>query len=45
MIAGLVYSIIPPFIIGRLQEKAAVQVHEKTVHVDAQVSKADWMTG
>ncbi len=45
MIAGLVYSIIPPFIIGRLQEKAAVRVHEKTVHVDAQVSKADWMTG
>lgn len=45
MIAGLVYSVIPPFIIGRLQEKAAVKVHEKTVHVDAQVSKADWMTG
>jgi len=45
MIAGLVYSVIPPFIIGRLQEKAAMTVHEKTVHVDAQVSKADWMTG
>lgn len=45
MIAGLVYSVIPPFIIGRLQEKAAARVHEKTVHVDAQVSKADWMTG
>jgi len=45
MILGLLYSVVPPFIIGRLQEKVAVTVHEKTVHVDAQVSKADWMTG
>lgn len=45
MVAGLVYSIIPPFIIGRIQLKWSENVHEKTVHVDAKMSKADWMTG
>jgi cation diffusion facilitator family transporter len=45
MIAALIYSVIPPFILGRLQERAAEKVHDKTVHVDAKVSKADWMTG
>lgn len=45
MIAALVYSVIPPIIIGRLQVKAATRVHEKTVFVDGKMSKADWMTG
>ena len=45
MIAALIYSVIPPLILGRLQERAAEKVHDKTVHVDGKVSKADWMTG
>lgn len=45
MVAALIYSVIPPFIIGRLQQPAATKVHEKTVFVDAKMSKADWMTG
>lgn len=45
MVAALLYSIIPPFIIGRLQQPAATKVHEKTVFADAKMSKADWMTG
>ncbi len=45
MVAGLTYSVIPPVIIGRLQEKWSATVHEKTVHVDGKMSKADWMTG
>ncbi|MFI8751893.1 cation transporter [Vreelandella lionensis] len=45
MIAALIYSVIPPMIIGHLQTKAAIQVHEKTVYVDGKMSKADWMTG
>ncbi|MBL3556477.1 MULTISPECIES: cation diffusion facilitator family transporter [Marinobacter] len=45
MVAGLTYSIIPPVIFGHLQEPAAKKVHEKTVFVDAKMSKADWMTG
>ncbi|WP_311063628.1 cation transporter [Halomonas sp. DWK9] len=45
MIAALIYSVIPPMVIGRLQTKAAIQIHEKTVYVDGKMSKADWMTG
>lgn len=45
MVAGLTYSVIPPVIIGRLQQPAAEKVHEKTVFADAKMSKADWMTG
>lgn len=45
MIGALVYSVIPPVIIGHLQMKAAKKVHEKTVFVDGKMSKADWMTG
>src|SRR5690606_4672471 len=45
MVAGLIYTIIPPFIIGHLQQPAAERIHEKTVYVDGKMSKADWMTG
>lgn len=45
MIAVLIYSVIPPMVIGRLQIKAAAKAHEKTVHADGKMSKADWMTG
>jgi|SRR5690554_1230520 len=45
MVAGLTYSVIPPMILGRIQQKWAEAVHEKTVLVDAKMSKADWMTG
>lgn len=45
MVAGLTYSVIPPFVIGRIQQKWSKTVHEKTIHVDAMMSKADWMTG
>lgn len=45
MIAALMYSVVPPFVIGRIQQKWAKNVHEKTIHVDAKTSKADWMTG
>lgn len=44
-IGALIYSVIPPVIIGHLQMKAAKKVHEKTVFVDGKMSKADWMTG
>lgn len=45
MIAALIYSIIPPLIIARLQLPVAKRAHEKTSYVDAQMGKADWMTG
>lgn len=44
MIAALVYSAIPPVILGRLKMKPAERLHEKTLYADASMNKADWMT-
>lgn len=45
MIAVLGYSILPPLILGHLKAKPAETLHEKTLHADAAMNKADWMTG
>lgn len=45
MLAALTYGMVPPFILGFYQQKAAVEVHEKTVFSDAKMSKANWLTG
>ena len=45
MIAALVYSIIPPVILGRLKEPVATRLQDKVLHTDALMQKADWMTG
>lgn len=44
MIGALVYSAVPPVILGRLKKPIAVETHEKTLHADATMNKADWMT-
>lgn len=44
MIAALTYSMIPPFILGRMKLPIAEEVHEQTLHADADMNKADWMT-
>lgn len=44
MIAALTYSMIPPVILGRMKLPLAKEVHEKTLHADATMNKADWMT-
>ena len=45
MIAALVYSVIPPVILGRMKQPLAERLHDKVVHTDALMQKADWMTG
>lgn len=45
MIAALIYSVIPPMILGHRKLPLAKEVHEKTLHADAAMNKADWMTG
>lgn len=45
MIAALVYSVIPPMILGRLKQPLAVELHNKALHADARMNRADWMTG
>jgi cation diffusion facilitator family transporter len=44
MIAALVYSAIPPVILGRMKLPLARELNEKTLKADADMNKADWMT-
>ena len=45
MIAVLVYSVIPPIIIGRIKQPVARKLSDKVLYTDALMQKADWMTG
>lgn len=45
MITALVYSIIPPVILGRMKISLAKDLHDKVLYADASMNKADWMTG
>jgi cation diffusion facilitator family transporter len=45
MIAAVGYSVIPPFLLGRLKLAPAERLHDKTLAADADMNKADWMTG
>lgn len=45
MIAALIYSVVPPFILGRLKLPVAERLHDEVLHTDALMQKADWMTG
>ena len=44
MIAALVYSGIPPVILGRMKLGVASELHDKALHADADMNKADWLT-
>lgn len=44
MIAALFYSMVPPIILGRMKLPLARALHESTLHADATMNKADWMT-
>lgn len=44
MIAALVFSGIPPVILGRLKLPLAASLHDKALHADADMNKADWLT-
>jgi divalent metal cation (Fe/Co/Zn/Cd) transporter len=45
MIAALVYSVIPPVILGRKKRKLAPQIADQVLHTDAEMNAADWKTG
>lgn len=45
MIAASVIVVIPSMIIGRMNAKLAPVLHNKVLHADAAMNKADWMTG
>jgi cation diffusion facilitator family transporter len=45
MIAALIYSAIPPFILGRMKQPLAQDLHQKALQTDANMNKGDWLTG
>lgn len=45
MIAALLYSIVPPVILGHKKLPLAKKLHDKAIHTDADMNKADWLTG
>jgi cation diffusion facilitator family transporter len=45
MIMVLLWSTIPSMILGRLKLPVARTINDKVLHTDAQMQKADWMTG
>lgn len=45
MLAAMVYSIIPPFIIGRMELPLSTRLQDEVLHTDAKMNKANWMTG
>src|SRR5215217_2427436 len=45
MIAALVYSIIPPLILGRMKLPLAAELHDKALRTDANINKGDWLAG
>ena len=45
MIAVLLWSTIPSMILGRLKLPVAKLINDKVLHTDADMQKADWMTG
>lgn len=44
MIAALTYSAIPPVVLGRLKQPLSRELHAKTLHADAEMNRADWLT-
>jgi cobalt-zinc-cadmium efflux system protein len=45
MLGALVYSIIPPVILGRIKQPVARRLSDEVLDTDAMMQKADWMTG
>jgi cation diffusion facilitator family transporter len=45
MIAALLYSVVPPIVLGRMKLPLARELHEKALQTDANVNKGDWLSG
>jgi cation diffusion facilitator family transporter len=45
MIPALLWGVVPPVILGRMKLPLARDLHDKVLFADAEMNKADWMTG
>ncbi|GAB2993508.1 cation diffusion facilitator family transporter [Saccharothrix stipae] len=44
MIAVLLATMVPAILLGRAKAKLAAQLHDKVLHADAEMNRADWLT-
>lgn len=44
MLGALVYSGLPPVVLGVMKRRLARQLHDKVLYADAEMNRADWMT-
>lgn len=44
MLPALLWSAIPAAVLGRIKLPLAAQLHDKVLHADAKMNKADWLT-
>ena len=44
MAAALVYTGIPPVLLGRVKVRLAHELHDKALYADAEMNRADWLT-
>ena len=45
MLAALIYSVIPPMVLGHMKVPLAGELHDKALHVSAELNKGDWLSG
>lgn len=45
MMAALVYSVIPPLVLGRMKLPLGRELHMKALQTDADINKGDWLSG
>ena len=45
MVVVLIYSVIPPFVLGRMKKPLAEELYDKVLHVSATLDKGDWLAG
>lgn len=44
MVAALTYTLVPPVLLGRAKHRPAAVLHDKVLHADAAMNRADWAT-
>jgi cation diffusion facilitator family transporter len=45
MIVALIYSVIPPVVLGRIKQPLARELHDKVLYVSAMLDRGDWLAG
>ncbi|HEY0378026.1 MAG TPA: cation transporter [Pyrinomonadaceae bacterium] len=45
MVAALAYSVVPPFVLGRMKLPLARELHDKALQTSATINKGDWLAG